>query len=321
MVGDRQFVDVQRPPPGVGDALQIFQILPGQRILRVGLVVGPGKHHGGGRHKGADIVHMFVGLVLVDPAGQPEHLFRAKPGAEGLLDLLTAHPGIPPGREQTALGHEQRPLTVAVDAAAFQNKGRRIGAGYPQRTAESRRHRIVLLPVGIQPVHQPAPGVEGPADAPQFPGVIFDKGRAHIPGPGVVALNFQHRHAGQAGGGRPGLFGLIRGSQQVQILAPGNGLKHPHKGLLGRAGVLPPAARPHRPDHQSGPVRGILGRHRKPLPVSWRQRHGNPPLFQDKRFLKSSYPKWRITAQRPSSPRQAMSGSGIPLKVLFLTIV
>ena len=63
---------------GVGDALQVGKVRRRKRVLWVGWVVGPGQHHFGRPHKGADVVHVFVGLVVVDAAWQPQHFADAQ---------------------------------------------------------------------------------------------------------------------------------------------------------------------------------------------------------------------------------------------------
>ena len=91
MVGDGQQPYLQLAARRIGDGVQVIQPCFGQGILRVILVVGPGKHHLTRRCKGTDVVHVLVGLVLINAPGQPQHLADAEILGQGGLNLFPAH--------------------------------------------------------------------------------------------------------------------------------------------------------------------------------------------------------------------------------------
>src|SRR5699024_10601407 len=102
-----------------------------------------------------------------DAARQPEHLANAEVIGELLLNLLAAQGRVAPGAEQAGFGGKQRTFSIGMDRAAFQHKIAGIITLYPQRCTERRGNGIIFLPVGIETVYLPAPGIETPADSTQ----------------------------------------------------------------------------------------------------------------------------------------------------------
>ena len=77
-----------------------------------------------------------------------------------------------------------------MDGTAFQNEVPEVIDIFFQCLAEPDGGSIVLIPVGIETVVIPAPGVEFPVNASQLFSVS-NKGRSHIPGPGIIRRYLQ----------------------------------------------------------------------------------------------------------------------------------
>ena len=244
---------------GVGGPLQRRLTGAAQGVLGVVLVVGPGERHLGGAHKAADIVHVLVGLVVIDAPGQPKDLFGPQGLQELGLDLGLGHFGVASGAQKAAFRGENGALAVGMDGAALQDEGVSVQHRVAEEAAELRRHGVVLLPVGIETVHVSAPGVELPVHAHPAAQAVDQEGGAHVPGPGVVALQLQHLHSGGDGGA--GLGQVVPAGQKPDLLVGQQGLHNPAEGLLGRFPAVGPGAGAHRPDQQRALVGGIFGGH------------------------------------------------------------
>ena len=133
MVGNGQQSHFQLAARCISDGVQVIQSCFGQGELRVILVVGPGKYHLARRRKGTDVVHMFVGLVLIDAPGQPQYLADAEILGQGGINLLPAQGGVAACTEQAGFGSEEGALAVHMDGAALQHKIARVVAVDTQR--------------------------------------------------------------------------------------------------------------------------------------------------------------------------------------------
>ena len=141
-------------------ALQVRKRLLRKRILRIRFIVRPGKHHLARAQERADVIHMFVRLILIDSTRQPQHFFYAKISSKLLLDLLARKPRIAPRTQKARLRHQKRPLTVAVNRSALQYKRRGIVTRIAILYGKRLRKRIVQRPGCIQSIHRSAPGVK-----------------------------------------------------------------------------------------------------------------------------------------------------------------
>jgi hypothetical protein len=84
-------------------------------VLRVGLVIGPGEQHDAGPGEAGEVVHVPVGLVVVDPLAEPDHLLRAEMLKQHLLDLLARQLGVAVGVEQALFCGHHGALAVDVN--------------------------------------------------------------------------------------------------------------------------------------------------------------------------------------------------------------
>ena len=232
-----------------------------QRVLRVVLVVRPREHDLARRGKRADIVHVLVGLVVVNAARQPDHLADAEIIAQYPLDLRLRQVGVTAGAQQARLGNERRPLAVRMDGAALADKIALVVNVVPKQVAELARHAVVVLPRGIQAVHVAAPCVEAPVDAAALAAAVYDEGRPDVARPCVIRRHHDEPHA--VGKLCAGVVVLSLRAQHGHALALGDGLDDAQEGFARRIGAVLPAVAALRPDHQTALMRRKLRRHVK----------------------------------------------------------
>ena len=259
----RQLVHLDAASLCVELGLENVKACLGQRVLRVAFVVRPRENDLARRGKGADVVHVLVGFVVVDAARQPDDLFRAQILAERPLDLRLGQVGVASRAQQARLGDEHRALAVRVDGAALADKIALVIDIVPHQVAELPRHAVVVLPRGIEAVHRAAPGVKAPVDAAALAPVVHDEGRADVPRPCVVGRHHDQPHA--VGQLRPGVVVLPLRAQNGHAFALGNGFDDAQKGFACSIGAVLPAVAALRPDHQAALVGRELRRHMEPV--------------------------------------------------------
>ena len=249
----------------IGGCFQRIQTCPAQGVLRVVLVLRPCQHHLCRTHIGAHVVHMLVGLIVVDAPGQPDDLLCAEIVFQLLLDLGPAQLRVAATAQQTGFGGKDGALTVRVDGAALQHKVLCIIAVHAQCCADGAGGCVVLFPVGVKAVHHAAPCVELPVHAPHGAVIVHHAGGPHIPRPSVIGLDGQHMDVLVPGKLRLHGTGICRAGQHPHCLALGNGAGCLRKGRLGVPAAVQPGTGPHRPDHHTAAVRLIFRRHPEAL--------------------------------------------------------
>ena len=179
---------------GVSRGFERVQARLGQRILRVAFVVRPCEHSLAWCSKRAHIVHMLIGLVVIDAVRQPDHLGNAQIVTQRALDLGFGQIRVASRGEQARLSHKRGALAVHVDRATLADEIPLVIAVVFHQVAELARHAVVALPAGIQAVHRAAPGIEPPVDAATLALAVYHKGRPHVARPGVVGLHHDQTH-------------------------------------------------------------------------------------------------------------------------------
>ena len=104
------------------DALPVFRE---RTIIGVLLVCFLDEYERFPVHKPADVINVTVGVIARRAFAQPQDVFYAEIFLERFVVLRLRHAGIPDldfGMQITFLGGEQRPATVDLDAAAFDDK-------------------------------------------------------------------------------------------------------------------------------------------------------------------------------------------------------
>ena len=261
--GEGELVDGDRAAFRVPLGLEVVKVCHAPLILRVPLVVGPGQHHLAGGGEGADVVHMAVCLVPPDAVGEPEDLFRPEVVPQHLLDLFPGEVRVAAGGEEALFGDHDRPFAVRVDRAALKDEIPAVVAVDVQKVAGLPGDMVVPVPGEIEPVVQPAPGVEPPVDPADFARGVFDDDRRDVPRPGVVGGEFRHPHLGRQRS--PRVFVLVIGGENGHLLPPRDGGDDLDKRLPGGVGPAGPAVRPLRPDQETALVGLELGGHIKPV--------------------------------------------------------
>ena len=190
---------------------------------------------------------MAVGLAGVDAVLQPDDLVHVQILFQLFFNFALGHVGVAPGAEQAHLGGEQGALPVHMDGAALQHEAGGVVAVDALDLADLAGHGVVARPGEIAPVHEAAPGVELPVDAPHFALVVLQEGGAAVPAPGVVGAHLHHPHlVGQLVAGVGVLGG---GDQHGHRLKGADGPGHLNKGLLGGLCAVAPGVGPLGPDH------------------------------------------------------------------------
>ncbi len=242
------------PALRVQSLLQVVQAGPGHGVLHVRPVLRPGQHHLPRRGEGADVVHMLVGLVIVDAPGQPEDLRYVQIRPQHLLNLFPGKRRIPPSAQQAALRHHAGSLPVHMDGAALQDEVPLAVHILLQQVAELPRHLVVLVPGEVQAVVEASPGVEAPVYASYDTCVVFYKGGCVVPGPGVIAGHLHHPDMGGEQGS--GIVVLGPAGADRHLLRPGDGLGHLREGPSGRVSAVLPGVRPLR-EYQDAALMGL----------------------------------------------------------------
>ena len=116
-----EFGHPQTPAPGIRGPIQHGTRLGQDGIVGIVRVRGGGQQHMAGRRKAAEVVNVAQGLVVGQPAGQPDHRLDAEAIAQVRLDIGLRKVRIALGIEQALLGRDQRALPVDVDRATFKN--------------------------------------------------------------------------------------------------------------------------------------------------------------------------------------------------------
>lgn len=179
---------------------------------------------------------MAVGLVGVDAVPQPDDLFAPQIAAELFLDIPAAQLRVPARGQQAHLRGQHSALAVHMDGSALQHKIVGAVAVHPLQLADFPGHQVVLVPGEVQPVMQAAPGVEGPVHRPQVPLIVFHKGGAAVPDPGIVAGHLHHPDVLRQPG--PGVLELVGIHAHRHRLEPGDGPATSAKACW--AGLAPP---------------------------------------------------------------------------------
>jgi hypothetical protein len=137
--------DLEGSPPCVLLAAQLLECGRGTFELRVGLVLGPRKHHHARLHKAAKVVDVTVRLVLIDTMTKPDHRGDAEILPEKILDLRLRQVRVASLGEQALLRYQHRAFTIDVEGAAFDDE-RRLVATHAFDLKDLFRHRVVGVP-------------------------------------------------------------------------------------------------------------------------------------------------------------------------------
>ena len=232
---------------GVGGLAQGAEGVLGRLIEGVLRVLGPDARHLSRGHEAGHVVNMAVGLIGVDTVPQPDDLLAPQIAAELFFNIPAAQLRVPSRGQQAHLRGQHSALTVHMDGPALQHKIVGAVAVHPLQLADLPGHQVVLIPGKVQPVVQAAPGVEGPVHCPQTALVVFHKGRAAVPDPGVVAGHLHHPHILRQAG--PGILKLVGIHAYRHRLKPGDGPGYVNECLLGGLGSAAPVIGPLGPQH------------------------------------------------------------------------
>ena len=166
----------------------------GDRILRIGAVIGPAQAHLARAYEAAEVVDVAVRFIEIHPPPQPDDDLDPEIGAQVLLDLRAREIGIAVRIEQTLFGSNARALPVHVDRPTLEYQRRAITVE-PLDRQHLARHAFIPVPGYVQPAVQAAPGVEAPIDATTLAAVIDDDCRSDIAHPCIIAGDLHHAHA------------------------------------------------------------------------------------------------------------------------------
>ena len=117
-------------------------------MIGIGGVAGRERQHDARPGEAGDVVDMPVGVVVLQPRAQPDHLADAEIGRQQFLHVGPPDAGIAVGIEEHAFGREQRALAVGVDRATLEHE-RRLVAPHRQMLQHLFGHGGVALMVGI----------------------------------------------------------------------------------------------------------------------------------------------------------------------------
>ena len=202
------------------------------------LVLRPDARDLAGRDEARDIVNVPVRLIRVDAVLDPQHLLAAKVVAKHLLDLFFALVGVAAFRQQTHLGRQHRTFAVDVNGAALEHEALGAVAVHIRDLADLARDLVVLVPGEIQPVDEPAPGVELPVHRAKTALVVHKERRPAVAHPRVVALELHDADIFGELGAR--VLILAHGCADRDLFKFCDGLGNIRKGLLrGLAAVAP----------------------------------------------------------------------------------
>ena len=217
------------------------------------------------------VVDVAVGLVGVDAVAQPEDLFAAEIVAEHMLDRAAVHGGVAPLGQQAHLSREHRALAVDMDRPALEHEALSAVGIDALELADLLRDLIVEIPREIEPVDEPAPGVERPVHGAHAAVIVDEERRPAVADPGVVA-----RHLDDAHGARQALARVLvlrRGDADRHGFKLQDGRCHVQKGFLRGLGAVAPVVVALRPEHPDAGLRLKLRRH--PVAVELRRGAGD----------------------------------------------
>ena len=135
-------VDLQPAAAGVGGGSQARIGVAGDGVLGIGWIVGPGEQDDAGTHKAAKIVHVAIGLVIIDAPAKPDNLRNVEIVAQARLDFRPAEVGVAVRVQQALFRGDERALAVHMKGAALQHEigGVAVEAGQGQYRVGPRRH-------------------------------------------------------------------------------------------------------------------------------------------------------------------------------------
>ena len=202
------------------------------------LVLRPDARDLAGCDEARDVVNVPVRLVGVDAVLDPQHLLAPEVFAQHLLDLFFRLVGVAALREQAHLSRQHRALSVDVNGTALEHETLCAVAVHVRDLADLARDLVVLVPGEIQPVDEPAPGVELPVHRAKTALVVHKERRPAVAHPRVVALELHDADIfGELGAC---VLILAHGCADRDLFKFCDGLGNIRKGLLrGLAAVAP----------------------------------------------------------------------------------
>ena len=227
------------------------------------LVLRPDAGDLAGRDETRDVVDVPVRLVRVDAVLDPQHLLAAEVVADHLLDLFFALIGVAALREQAHLGRQHRTLAVDVDRAALEHEALCAVAVHVRDLADLARDLVVLVPGEIQPVDEPAPGVELPVHRAKTALVVHKERRPAVAHPRVVALELHDADIFGELGAR--VLILAHGCADRDLFKSCDGLGNIRKGLLRGLSAVAPVVVSLGPEHPHALLGLKFGGHAIPV--------------------------------------------------------
>ena len=251
--------------------------------------------------KARHIVDVPVRLVWVDAVFDPQHLLAAEVFAQHFFDLFLALIRVAPLGEQAHLCRQHRALAVDVDGAALEHKALRAVAVHVRDLADLARDLVVLVPGEVQPVDEPAPGVELPVHCAKAALVVHNERRAAVAHPRVVAL--QLYDADLLGQLCPCVLILSHGCADRHLFESGDGLCDLGKGLLRGLATVAPVVVPLGPEHPHALLGFKLGGH--PVPVLLRRCAGNSFCHTVSPYDETVFSRASFSRAARSAPRRS----------------
>ena len=227
------------------------------------LILRPDARDLAGRDEARDIVNVPVRLIGVDAVLDPQHLLTAKIVAKHLLDLFFRLVGVAPLGEQAHLGRQHRALAVDVDRTALEHEALCAVAVHICDLADLARDLIVLVPGEIQPVDEPAPGVELPVHRAKTAPVVHKERRPAVAHPRVVALELHDADIFGELGAR--VLILAHGCADRDLFKFCDGLGDIRKGLLRGLAAIAPVVVSLGPEHPHALLGLKFGGHAIPV--------------------------------------------------------
>ena len=227
------------------------------------LVLRPDTRDLAGRDEARDIVNVPVRLIRVDAVLDPQHLFAAKVVEQHFFNLFFRFVRVAPRGEQAHFRRQHRALAVDVNGAALEHEALCAVAVHIRDLADLARDLIVLVPGEIQPVDEPAPGVELPVHRAKTALVVHKERRPAVAHPRVVALELHDADIFGELGAR--VLILAHGCADRDLFKFCDGLGNIRKGLLRGLAAVAPVVVSLGPEHPHALLGFKFGGHAIPV--------------------------------------------------------
>ena len=171
--------------------------LLGQFILRICRIITPIQKDMSRFYETADIIHMFIRLIVIDASWKPEDLRASKGFLKRPFNLFSGQIRISSRRQEACLRHHTGSFSIYMDTTAFEHKGSDCLTGNPQCLHHLRSECIILLIILVEAIVFSSPGIEDEVTRKKpiliacFPIAIYQNRRCNISGPVIVRYHFK----------------------------------------------------------------------------------------------------------------------------------